>query len=127
MEVEQLIDWCVSNDLELIVAKTKEMIVDLRKDKKAVTPLAIKGQVEIVDSFKFLGTTIANTLKWDINAESIAKKGPTAQVLPAPEFKKFRVSKSILTQFYQAIIESVLTFSITVWYGSASLHIKNKL
>ena len=41
----------------------------------AVTPLAIKGQqVEIVDSFKFLDTTIANTFKWDINAETIAKK-----------------------------------------------------
>ena len=70
-----MVDWCVSNDLELIVAKTKEMIRDFRKDKMAVTPLAIKGQqVEIVDSFKFLDTTIANTLKWDINAETIAKK-----------------------------------------------------
>ena len=44
------------------------------KSKTAMTPLAIREQVKFVDSFKFLGTTIANTLKWDINAEIIAKK-----------------------------------------------------
>ena len=27
-----------------------------------------------MDSYKFLGTTIANTLKWDTNAETIAKR-----------------------------------------------------
>ena len=70
-----MVYWCARHDLELNVAKTKDMIIDFRKDKMAVTPLAIKGQqVEIVDSFKFLDTTIANTLKWDINAETIAKK-----------------------------------------------------
>ena len=43
------------------------------------------------------------------------------------QLKKFKVSKSILTQIYRAIIDSVSTFSITVWYGSASLHNKNML
>ena len=36
-----------------------------------MTPLAIIEQVELVDLFKLLGATIANTLKWDINAEII--------------------------------------------------------
>ena len=43
------------------------------------------------------------------------------------QLKKFRVNKTILTQFYQAVTESVLTFSITVWFGSASIHNKNML
>ena len=74
-EVERVVDWCTNNDLELNVAKTKpEMIIDFRKNKTAMTPLAIREQqFELVDSFKFLGTTIANTLKWDTNAETIAK------------------------------------------------------
>ena len=41
------------------------------------------------------------------------------------QMKKFRVNKSILTHFYRAVTESVLTFSITVWFGSASIHNKN--
>ena len=63
-EVQRVVHWCTNNDLELNVAKTKpEMIIDFRKNKAALTPLAIREQqFELVDSFKFLGTTIANTL-----------------------------------------------------------------
>ena len=65
-EVERVVDWCTNNDLVLKVAKTKEMIIDFRKNKTAMTPLPIREQqVELVDSFRFLGTTIANTLKRD--------------------------------------------------------------
>ena len=99
----------------------------LRKNKTAMTPLAIREQqVELVDSFRFLGTTITNTLKWDINAETIAKKAQQRMFF-LRQLKKFRVSKTILTQFYRTVIESVLTFSITVWFGCASIHNKNML
>ena len=125
-EVERAVDWCTNNDLELNVAKTKEMIIDFRKNKTAMPPLPIGEQVELVDSFKFLGTTIANTLKWHINAEIIAKKAQQ-RMLFLRQLKKFRVNKTILTQFYRAVTESVLTFSITVWFGSASIHNKNML
>ena len=43
------------------------------------------------------------------------------------QLKKFRVNKTILTQFYWVVIERVLTVSITVWFGSASIHNKNML
>ena len=126
-EVERVVDWCTNNDLQLNVVKTKEMIIDFRKNKTAMTPLAIREQqVELVDSFKFLGTTITNTLKWDINTETIAKKAQQ-RMLFLHQLKTFRVNKTILTQFYRTVIESVLTFSTTVWFGSASIHNKNML
>ena len=125
-EIERVVDWCTNNDLELNVAKTKEMIIAFRKNKTAMPPLATGEQFELVDSFKFLGTTIANTLKWDINAEIIAKKDQQRMFF-LRQLKKFRVNKTILTQFYRAVIESVLTFSFTVWFGSASIHTKNML
>ena len=112
---------------ELNVAKTKEMITGFRKNKTAVTPLAIREQQdELVVSFKFLGTTTANTLKWDINTEIIPKKAQQRMFFLC-QLKRFRVNKTILTQFYWAVTESVLTFSITVWFGSASIHNKNML
>ena len=126
-EVERVVDWCTNNDLELNVAKTKEMIIDFRKIKTAMPPLAIgEQQVELVGSFKYLGTTIANTLKWDINAETIAKKAQQRMFF-LRQLQKFRINKTILTQFYRAVTESVLTFSITVWFGSATIHNKNML
>ena len=80
-----------------------------------------------MDSYKFLGTTIANTLKWDTNAETIAKRKAQQRMFFLRQLKRFRVSKTILTQFYRTVIESVLTFSITVWFGCASIHNKNML
>ena len=124
-EVEQVVDWCTNNGLELNVAMMKEMYMDFRKNKTAMPPLATgEQQVKLVDSFKFLGTTIASTLKWDINAEIITKKAQQHMFF-LHQLKKFRVNKTILTQFYWAVTESVLTFSITVWFGSASIHNKN--
>ena len=43
-EVEWVVDWCTNNDLDLNVAKTKEMIVDFRKNKTDLPPLAIGEQ-----------------------------------------------------------------------------------
>ncbi len=41
----------------------------------AVLPLTINGQgIENVQCFKFLGTTISATLKWDINLRDVIKK-----------------------------------------------------
>ena len=67
--------WCVNNDLELNVKKTKEISFDFRAEKSPPDPLIINGEeVEIVDNFKFLGTTISNDLKWETNARLAAKK-----------------------------------------------------
>ena len=38
------------------------------------------------------------------------------------QLRKFGVNRKILIQFYRAVTESVLTFWISIWYGSASVH-----
>ena len=70
-EVDELVEWCENNN----TSKTKEMIVDVRKKKIPVDPLTINGAViDTVDCFKFLGTTISNTLGRDANVEVTVKK-----------------------------------------------------
>ena len=118
-EVERLAGWCSENDLELNVSKTKEMVFDFRKKKTPLVPLTITGEVvEEVRSFKFLGTTISSDLKWDENFSSAIKKAHQ-RLFFLRQLKKFKVSHSILTQFCRSATESILTFSITVWYSSA--------
>ena len=115
IEVERLAGWCSENDLELNVSKTKEMVFDFRKKKTPLVPLTVAGEVvEEVKSFKFLGTTISS----DENFSSAIKKAHQ-RLFFLRQLKKFKVSHFILTQFYRAAIESILTFSITVWYSSA--------
>jgi len=63
------------------VAKTKELVVDFRKKKRAeLTPLMIQGNaVERVSSFKFLGINITNNLTWDLHYRN-SGEGPATPV-----------------------------------------------
>ncbi|MCI4378954.1 hypothetical protein PGIGA_G00222290 [Pangasianodon gigas] len=63
-EVEHLAAWCTDNNLLLNTSKTKELIVDFRKEKSVPhDPIHINGMaVERVSSFKFLGTHISENL-----------------------------------------------------------------
>uniref|UniRef100_A0A0S7EV37 RTBS n=1 Tax=Poeciliopsis prolifica TaxID=188132 RepID=A0A0S7EV37_9TELE len=55
-EVDRLAEWCDKNYLQLNTEKTKELIVDFRRNADLHPPIHIKGiAVECVNSFKFLG------------------------------------------------------------------------
>ncbi|KAI5606660.1 hypothetical protein C0J50_7580 [Silurus asotus] len=74
-EVKHLVLWCCQNNLELNSLKTVEMIVDFRKHPSKLLPVTISNiPVSSVENFKFLGTTISQDLKWELNINSILKK-----------------------------------------------------
>ncbi|KAK3560434.1 hypothetical protein QTP86_008440 [Hemibagrus guttatus] len=119
-EIEQLAAWCRLNNLELNTLKTVEMIVDFRRNTPALPPLTIMNStVPTVESFRFLGTTIFQDLKWDTHIDSIIKKAQQ-RLYFLRQLRKFNLPEELLTQFYSAVIESVLCTSITVWFGSAT-------
>ncbi|KAK3557509.1 hypothetical protein QTP70_028344, partial [Hemibagrus guttatus] len=119
-EVEQLVVWCSLSHLELNTLKTVEMIVDFRRNTPALPPLTIMNStVPTVESFRFLGTTISQDLKWDTHIDSIVKKAQQ-RLFFLHQLRKFNLPQELLTQFYSAVIESVLCTSITVWFGSAT-------
>ncbi|KAI2644352.1 putative RNA-directed DNA polymerase from transposon BS [Labeo rohita] len=109
-----------SQQSELNTLKTVEMTVDFRRKSPALTPLTIMNStVAAVDSFKFLGTNISQDLKWDIHIDFIVKKAQQ-RLYFLRQLKKFNLPQALMTQFYSAVIESVLCSSITVWFGAAS-------
>ncbi|KAK3508871.1 hypothetical protein QTP70_011009 [Hemibagrus guttatus] len=119
-EVEQLAAWCSLNNLELNTLKTVEMIVDFRRNTPALPPLTIMNStVPTVESFRFLGTTISQDLRWDTHIDSIIKKVQQTLYF-LRQLRKFNLPQELLTHFYSAVIESVLCTSITVWFGSAT-------
>ena len=79
-QVNKLISLCTENILELNVNETKGMIVDFRRKKSSpLSPLLVDGRtVVIVQHLKFLGSTISNHLKWELN---IVVNGAAAVVL----------------------------------------------
>lgn len=64
--VADFTDWCESSFLDINVSKTKDMIIDFRKNKNVISPVFINDQaVEVVEEYKYLGTIIDNRLSFD--------------------------------------------------------------
>ena len=82
--------------------------------------------IEMVDRYKYLGTMIDNKLKFDVNTDTICKKGQQ-HLYFLRQLNSFNVNKVMLSLFYKSFIESVLTFSFIAWYGDISLRDKNNL
>ncbi len=78
-----------------------------------------ESTVAAVESFRFLGSTISQDLKWDNHIASITKKAQQ-RLYFLRQLRKFNLPQELLKQFYSAIIETVLCSSITVWFGSAT-------
>ncbi len=94
--------------------------MDFRRNPPALPPLTIMNStVTAVESFRFLGTTISQDLKWDIHIDSIVRKAQQ-RLYFLRQLRKFNLPQELLKQFYSAIIESVLCTSITVWFSSAT-------
>ncbi|KAK3570533.1 hypothetical protein QTP86_022068 [Hemibagrus guttatus] len=103
--------------LELNFLKTMEMIVDFRKDPAPLPPVILcDSLVTSAESFRFLGTTITKELKWEQNIRSLTKKAQQ-RIYFLRQLKKFLLPVKMLVNFYTAIIESILTSSITVWFA----------
>ena len=67
--------WCQENNLTLNVNKTKEMIVDLRKQQRAHPLIHLDGTVvKKGESFKFLGVHITDKLKWSSHTDTVLKR-----------------------------------------------------
>ena len=119
-EVERLALWCGHNNLKLNQLKTVEITVDFRKSPPTLPPVTLlNSSVSVVETFRFLGSTISQDLKWTPNIDSVIKKAQQ-RLYFLRQLRKFNLPLELLIQFYSAIIQSVLCTSITVWFGSAT-------
>ncbi len=119
-EVAQLAEWCGANNLSLNVSKTKEVVMDFRRNSVDHFPLTIDSStVERVSSTKFLRVHITEDLTWTTNTISLSKKAQQ-RLHFLRRLKRASLPPPILTTFYRGTIESMLTSCITVWYGNCS-------
>ena len=125
--VEDFVTWCDDSYLKLNITKTKDMIIDFRTRPVDHVTTIIKGEaVDQVENFKYLGIVIDSKLSFELNCEMVCKKSQQ-RLSCLRKLAKFHVERRMLTLFYSAFIESVLSFSIGVWYGSLSVKNKNSL
>ncbi len=119
-EVSTLTKWCQENHLSLNIDKTKELVVDFRRQSREHTPISIgKTPVERVNSFKFLGVHITEDLTWSAHTDAVLKKSHQ-RLFFLRRLRKFGMSPSILRSFYTCTVDSILTGCITAWFGNST-------
>ncbi|KAI4902335.1 hypothetical protein NFI96_001263 [Prochilodus magdalenae] len=61
--IQDFVDWCLQNHLQINAGKTKELVVDFRRCRHPPPLVNIQGMdIERVDSYKYLGVHLNNKL-----------------------------------------------------------------
>ena len=117
-EVDRFIKWCDANFLSVNVNKTKEVIFDFRSKKTSPPSLFIKGEeVEITDSYKYLGMTIDDKFTWNKHLDTIVKKA-NQRLYFLRKLRSFNIDKAVMSIFYSSTIESLILFGIVCYGGN---------
>ncbi|KAK0134692.1 putative RNA-directed DNA polymerase from transposon BS [Merluccius polli] len=107
--VENFVGWCDGNHLQLNTGKIKELKVPI--------PVSINGEeVEMVDTYKFLGVHLNNKLDWSDNSEALYRKGQ-CRLFFLRRLRSFNVCTRLLQMFYQSVVASATFFAIVCWGG----------
>ena len=119
-EVDQFVSWCGKNHLELNVSKTKELIIDFRRNKNIKEDLIIKGEkIEQVNCYKYLGVTIDSNLQWNEHAK-VVKNKMNRRMYFLRKLGQLKVDRDLCTLFFKSVIQSVLVFCIAAWGGNCN-------
>ncbi|KAK5866698.1 hypothetical protein PBY51_020867 [Eleginops maclovinus] len=119
--VENSVGWCDNNHLKLNISKTKELVLDFRRSmKRSLTPITIRGEeVEVVNSYKFLGVQLNNKLDWSDNTDALFRKAQS-KLFFLKGLRSFNVCTRLLQTFYQSVVASVLFFAGLCWGGNTN-------
>ncbi len=105
--MDNFITWCNDSCSQLNVCKTKDMLIDFRKNPPASAPTFINGTaVEIVSQYKYLGTILDDKLTSEANTDYICKKA-NQRLFFLRRLRDFNVDRSLLKLFYSSFIESI--------------------
>lgn len=104
------------------------MIIDYRTKKCRVPdPIVIDAEiVERVGEYKYLGFVIDDQLKGNANTSMVVKKC-NQRLHFLRILNNLHIDKNIISLFYKSTIESILSFSLTTWYGKLTSGDKRKL
>ena len=113
--------------MQLNVAKTREMVVDFRRNKPLRSPVCIGGtDVEVVSAYKYLGVTLDNKLDWSTNTQAVYKKG-LSRLYFLRRLRSFHVCNKMLQMFYQSVVASTIFFAVVSWGAGIKAKDANKL
>ena len=76
VKINSFVSWCDGNHLVLNISKTKEMVINFRRQKYNPETIIVtkEKEEERMETFKYLGISLDNKLKWKNNTVVIVSK-----------------------------------------------------
>ena len=109
-----MMQWFYSNKLSLNIGKIKFMIFNSNATANPIPPLKIAGtEIELVDSFKFLGISFDKSLDWTTHCNHVESKLISCKFLL--NRVKNLLTTDIMKQLYCAHFYSHLTCGLYIW------------
>jgi hypothetical protein len=126
-EIAKLADDCDKLSLSLNTTKTKEMVINFSKTFSISDQITIHDScIDVVDSFKYLGTVFSSDLKWLENTKQVLSKARSRNYL----FYKYCEFSPTLAQkqsFYNTFVLSAALFNSEIFYHGMSQNEKASL
>ena len=120
LQIDALASQFISTFLKLNTTKTKELVFGGGRISQTPEPILINNQeVEIVKSFKYLGTVLDERLSFCEHVDYVYKRAQQRLFL-LRKLESFDVSQLTLQLVYGSLIESVLSFNVITWYSNVS-------
>jgi len=119
-EMSDFQQWCQLNHLILNTTKTKEITFSNARDNPETTPVVIgDANIEQVTSYRYLGTTISNKVKFHENTDKLTEKArKKLHIMKKLHF--LGTTDQLATICYRTFIESALVHNLTAIYHHLS-------
>ena len=114
--VADIQQYCINHRMKLNPKKCKEMVVNFMHNPNTIMRSICIGnhEVERVKSYKLLGVTISNDLKWNAHVDRIiARAGQRLYALRL--LKRAGVKPPDIIRVYISNVRSILEYAIQVW------------
>ena len=102
--------------LQLNTSNTKELVIDFGRNRPRPRLVLLGAEeVEVMETYKYLGLWLDNKLDWTSNTKQLYKTTQSKMYF-LRRLQSFSICKKLLWMFYQ----SVLSYTVVCWGGSTS-------
>ena len=106
--------------------KTEEMVFDPGHVGDHTLLLIQDANIAQVDSYKYLGVHIDNNLSWSVHVNSVCSR-IQQRLHFLRRLRVFGVQRKVMLLFYRSVIESIIRYAISVWFGNLTVKWKTQI
>lgn len=121
--LDKITRWCGKRKLGINPAKAKLMLFTNKRKPSDLPQIVLEGQeLELCQSFKYLGVHLDGKLTWKIHVDAVVRRATAAfWTMRACFGKTWGLSPKIMRWMYITVIRPMITYGCVVWWRRCML------